>query len=132
MNPKILEQAWTAQAAMRASHAILSGDKMPGSDTQRRMLEERFTQQKSVADSLYKAALDELDRVDEPRIRSIFTLRYLMHLTWNDAARQLNDGSTADALKQAASRWLKAQGVNHDRHPLLPLRREEGEAQAHL
>ena len=113
MNLKILEQAWTAQASMSATQAILSGDKMPGSDNQRRMLEERYTQQKSVADSLYKAALDELDRVDDPRMRSIFTLRYLMHLTWNDAARQLDDGSTADALKQVASRWLKAHGKIH-------------------
>ena len=113
MNLKILEQAWMAQAAMRATQAILENDKMPGSVTQRQMLEERYSQQKSVADSLYKAALDELDRVGDPRMRSIFTLRYLMHLTWNDAARQLNDGSTADALKQATSRWLKAHGKPH-------------------
>lgn len=113
MNLKILEKAWMAQAAMRATQAILESDKMPGSVAQHQMLEERYSQQKSVADSLYKAALDELDRVGDPRMRSIFTLRYLMHLTWNDSARQLDDGSTADALKQAASRWLKAHGKIH-------------------
>jgi hypothetical protein len=112
INLKILEQAWAAQTAMRVTQALLSGNTMFFSDSQRNLLEDRLTQQKSVADTLYQAALDELDLVDDPRIRSILTLRYLMHLTWNDAAMQLNDGSTADDLKQAASRWLKVHGDN--------------------
>lgn len=114
MDIRLILKAHPALMEAQAIKKLLESSSIADDMATHQALTERYREKKASADHLYNLALAQLETVDDQRMRCILLYRYMMNLRWREVAGHLNDGSSTDAVKQAAHRYLRVHGGNNE------------------
>ena len=56
----------------------------------------------------YQKGLDEIEKIEDQRVHTIFIYRYFMNLTWKQIAMKIGGKNTMDSVKKRHDRFLWA------------------------